>query len=201
MRMVSGDSVTGAGRELFDRPISLPGVDVFYLSGITLAVCRSGLEHLLALLRDLRRENRRVVLDPNYRPALWRGLEQARECYRVILPYCDTVLPTLDDDVLLWGADTVDACQEFYRSFGASEVVVKAPDLCAHGFSAGEREVVRAIPVEAVDTTGAGDAFAAGYLAARVGGQNMRDAIVAGQRIAAQVVACRGVIIPRASMA
>ena len=52
-----------------------------------------------------------------------------------------------------------------------------------------------------VDTTGAGDAFNAAYLAARLKGLDPEDAARRGCALGARVVAHRGAIIPRAAMA
>ena len=48
---------------------------------------------------------------------------------------------------------------------------------------------VPAVPVEVVDTTGAGDAFAAGFLSAWLTGAGPREALQAGCRVAARAVA------------
>ena len=50
----------------------------------------------------------------------------------------------------------------------------------------------RPTPVAAVDTTGAGDAFAAGLLAARLAGAEPADALGAGCALAAEAVARAG---------
>lgn len=183
-------------RELFDDPVTVEGVDLLYLSGITLAVCRSGLANLARLLEQVRRHKGRVAFDPNFRPALWDSLSQARSCYQQILPLCDVVLPTLEDEALLWGLTSVEACRDFYQGHGIPETVIKTPDLCVHASTAVECAVIKAEPVAAVDTTGAGDAFAAGYLGARLQGASLQDAVVAGQRLAARVVRCPGAILP-----
>jgi ribokinase len=65
------------------------------------------------------------------------------------------------------------------------EMAVK---LGARGARWGDLEVP-AEPVEVVDTTGAGDAFAAGFLSARLGGAERREALEAGCRVAARAVA------------
>ena len=72
------------------------------------------------------------------------------------------------------------------------EVVVK---LGAQGalWTDGETQVrAAAVGVQAVDTTGAGDAFAAGLLAARLAGADPADALGAGCSLAAEAVARAG---------
>jgi sugar/nucleoside kinase (ribokinase family) len=51
---------------------------------------------------------------------------------------------------------------------------------------------VRAPAATVADVTGAGDAFAAGWLLARAGGADPAEAAAAGTRLAAQAVATRG---------
>lgn len=184
-------------RELFNQPVNLAGVANFYFTGITLAVCRTGLDNLMGLLQRLRREGCVIIFDPNYRPALWEGLEQAQEHYRRVLPLCDTVLPTLDDDTELWGISSVAACRHFYLGMGVKELVIKAPGLVAHACSGPAQVVKRAAEVAAVDTTGAGDSFNAGYLAARLRGAAMDEAVDAAQALSAMVVQQRGAIVSR----
>ena len=183
-------------RELFDHPVNLEGLTHFYFTGITLAVCRTGLENLLDTLQRLRSEGCSIIFDPNYRPALWQSLAQAQDYNRKVLPLCDTVLPTLDDDTQLWGITGVDACRQHYFDMGVRELVIKAPDLVAHAFSAAEQVVKHAPAVAAVDTTGAGDSFNAGYLAARLRGAGMSEAVTAAQALSAMVVQHRGAIAP-----
>jgi sugar/nucleoside kinase (ribokinase family) len=65
------------------------------------------------------------------------------------------------------------------------EMVVK---LGARGARWGDVHVP-AEDVEVVDTTGAGDAFAAGFLSARLGGADPREALEAGCRVAGRAVA------------
>jgi sugar/nucleoside kinase (ribokinase family) len=54
--------------------------------------------------------------------------------------------------------------------------------------SVGEWEVAVPPLPSVADSTGAGDAFAAGYLAATIHGEHGREAVVAGIRLAAQVL-------------
>lgn len=76
----------------------------------------------------------------------------------------------------------------------ADRVVVKHGPHPTEVFDGGERVArVRVPPVAAVrDLTGAGDAFAAGYLAAAMGGADAAEACVAGHALAASVIASPG---------
>jgi ribokinase len=71
----------------------------------------------------------------------------------------------------------------------AREVVVKLGPEGARWTDGRDVVQVPAVPVEVVDTTGAGDAFAAGLLCARLAGASPRAALEAGCAAAARVVA------------
>lgn len=183
-------------REMFNAPLKLPNLSLFYFTGITLAVSRSGLDNFVALLQQLRSSGCRIAFDPNYRPALWDGLAQAQRHYRAILPLCDTVLPTLEDETALWNIESVTSCRDFYLNQGISELVIKGPDLTAHVFADDKHWEKQSTPVQALDTTGAGDSFNAGYLATRIKGGDIDCALEHAQQLSAAVVQHRGAILP-----
>jgi ribokinase len=102
------------------------------------------------------------------------------------------LLPNLDEARMLSGeGDPERAARALAGRFGEVVVTLGADGaLWTDG-----REIVRAdaVPVEAaVDSTGAGDAFAAGLLAARLDGAAPADALAAGARLAAEAVARPG---------
>jgi ribokinase len=74
----------------------------------------------------------------------------------------------------------------------AGEVVVTLGPRGATWTDGRTVERVEALPVAAVDTTGAGDAFTAGLLAARASGAAPREALGAGCGLAARAVAAPG---------
>ena len=183
-------------RELFDRPVSPDKPGVFYFTGITLAVTRNGIEQLCSLLESLRGEGCRIVFDPNYREQLWDDQAQARSFFEQVLPYCNIVFPTLEDERVLWGVDTFDDCQGMYRNHGAAEIVIKGSDLVSQAYSGDQTISLQAGRVQAVDTTGAGDSFNAGYLTCRLAGGSMKDSLMAAQALSARVVQHHGTILP-----
>jgi ribokinase len=102
----------------------------------------------------------------------------------------DLLLPNAEEARVLTGEADPEAAARALA--GSREVVVT---LGADGaLWTDGREVVRAPaePAEVVDTTGAGDAFAAGLLAARLAGAAPAAALAAGCRLAARAVASVG---------
>ncbi|MDA9049564.1 sugar kinase [Pseudomonadales bacterium] len=185
-------------RELFAAHLTPPNCRYFYLSGITLAiVADQGIEHLVTCLTALRARGTLIVFDPNYRPKLWTSVAEARQAYSQILPLCQIVMPALEDDIALWEISTLEESMALYQPFDLEELIIKAPDLSCHVVINDSHLTGTAIRVKATDTTGAGDSFNAGYLAARVQGENIPQAIQAAQQLAAQVVQHRGAIMPR----
>jgi sugar/nucleoside kinase (ribokinase family) len=77
------------------------------------------------------------------------------------------------------------------------EVVVKLGAEGALWTNGSDVELVPAAPAAALDTTGAGDAFAAGLLAARLRGAPPAEALAAGCALAAQAVVTPGARPPR----
>ena len=192
-----------AVRDCFTTPAAepilaaLPGYDLVYFSGITLAVLGEiGRERLLQALAATRRRGGKVVFDNNYRPRLWASVEAAREAYRKVMAEVDIALLTEDDEQALFGY--TDSEQVFAAYPAITEVVLKrGADECRIRCE-GARVVVPALKVEkVVDTTAAGDSFSAAYLASRLKGGSPQEAALAGHRLASRVIQVPGALIPR----
>jgi len=174
----------------------LDGADWVHLSAITLSILGEGAhERLLALLDDLRPGGTRVSLDTNYRPRGWPSAGDARRRIGDVLARCDLALPTLDDERALFGDRHLDGCMDRLRAGGVPEVAVKLGPAGACVAWDGATERVPALDgVRVVDSTGAGDAFDAGYLHARLTGQDPPAAAAAGNALAAQTLGHPGAI-------
>ena len=107
------------------------------------------------------------------------------------------MLPTFADENLLFGDATAERTVQRYLALGAEEVVVK---LAAHGCLVAAAAQCEYLPppsaVTAVDTSGAGDAFNAAYLAARLAGRSASEAGRAGNTLAGEVVRYPGAVLP-----
>lgn len=192
--------------------------DLLYLSGISLAILPpDGRARLFALMARLRAAGGRVVFDNNHRPRLWPDAGEARAAYDSAFAHADTVLLTLDDHQA-WLARSqgrptpVSEAEALAHAAAlpAPELVVKRgarPTLWRQAPAGGAPAAApwQAVPAETVaqvvDTTAAGDSFAAGYLARRLAGAGVAEAVACGNRLAARVIQHHGAVIPRAAMA
>jgi 2-dehydro-3-deoxygluconokinase len=181
----------------------LASYDLLYLSGITLSILDPAQrETLMALADQVRAQGGRVVFDSNFRPAGWPDRNEARATFDRMLRRVDIALPTLDDDQALFDVPDAAACAARLHDFGVAEVAVKLGPLGCSLSADGRTVEVPAEPVaRVVDSTAAGDSFNAGYLAARLADAGPEAAAVAGNRLAARVIAHPGAVIPLAAMA
>ncbi|MBX3622143.1 MAG: sugar kinase [Rhizobacter sp.] len=178
-------------------------IDVLYLSGISLAVMGPALPpRLRALLDRLRARGARIVFDNNYRPRLWASREAAQAAFAQLYALADIALVTLDDERAVQGLAADDDAARHALALPCAEVVVKRGARPTLVRVAGQALVE--VPVQpvarVVDTTAAGDSFAAGYLAKRLMGAPADVAAQWGNRLAATVIQHPGAIVPREAM-
>jgi 2-dehydro-3-deoxygluconokinase len=192
-------------RLLFELPqtpdivAALAEYDVIYLTGVTLSLYgEAGRRRLLDVLDAARARGRRIAFDTNYRTRGWPDRAVAQAAFRAAIARADIVLASTEDLDPLFGAD---AAGELSGSNPDIEVVLKLPEPAVRITHAGREQTIAAEPAEdAIDTTAAGDSFAAAYLAARFAGAEPAVAAQMGHRLAGAVVRHRGAIIPRSAM-
>jgi len=178
----------------------LGGFTHIYLSGITLAIMGSPARiRLRDFLQDYRLRGGCVVFDTNYRARLWPDVDGAQQVIDEFLGISDLALLTLEDERALWDTASAERILELHLRKGVRELVIKQgpePVMIYEGGRITQVDVpgVRGI----VDTTGAGDAFNAGYLAHRLRGDTAEQAAAWGNRAAGAVIRERGGIVPRA---
>jgi sugar/nucleoside kinase (ribokinase family) len=141
-----------------------------------------------ALLASARAAGIPVSVDPSSAAPLQRAGAAA---FLSWVAGIDLLLPNRDEAAALTSIPDPKGAARTLAAH-AREVVVK---LGAQGalWTDGETQVrAPAVDVLALDTTGAGDAFAAGLLAARIAGAEPADALGAGCALAAEAVARQG---------
>ncbi|MDX6258472.1 MAG: 2-dehydro-3-deoxygluconokinase, partial [Kribbellaceae bacterium] len=155
-------------------------------TGITAAISTTAAELLdrLAALRDSLGFT--LSVDLNWRPALWRDTDTA-PLWR-LLRAADVVLIGADEAVLFAGTADPDELRELFGP--RATIVVKSDAHVALALEPdGRRTEVPALTVEVVEPVGAGDAFAAGYLAGTLQGLPIEQRLRLGHLSAAAVLA------------
>jgi len=171
--------------------------DLLYFSGITLSILEpSHRDILLEIAHTVKARGGTVAFDPNYRPAGWPDRREAQHAMKQMAPALSIVLPTLSDERLLWESDDAAVSRGKWLEWGAEEVVIKDGASACRIWCGEESFSVPAANVAmVVDTTGAGDAFNAAYLAARVAGATCVAAAQAGHALAGEVIGKPGAIV------
>ena len=179
---------------------SFAGYELVYLSAITLSIYDdAGRTRLLDGLRAARQRGARVAFDTNFRARGWPDLDVARSVYGRAFAAADIVLASTEDLTPLYSGESADHLME---RIPAGEIVFKLAEPKSIVRVEGGVHTVTANPLTqpVVDTTAAGDSFAAAYLAARLNGADPVAAARSGHALAGHVVCYPGAIIPRGAM-
>lgn len=129
-----------------------------------------------------------ISFDPNLRPELWPDQACMIRAVEALAGHADWVLCGADEAERLMGSRIPQAIQAHYLARGATEVIVTTGADGAHWATATERAHVPARRMsQIVDTVGAGDGFAAGYISARLEGLSPAKATARGNAVGARV--------------
>ena len=102
-------------------------------------------------------------------------------------------MPGLGEAEILTGTARPEAIAEFYLALGAGMVIIKLGERGAFVRTRDFEATVPGVRVEkVVDTVGAGDGFAVGFLSALLEGKSVQDATARGNWIGALVVQVLG---------
>jgi 2-dehydro-3-deoxygluconokinase len=197
---------SAAARALMDLPEtgvilhSLAAYHAVYFSAITLSIySEEGRSRLLGALGRARQERTRIVFDTNFRARGWPDLDIARRVFGQAFETADIALASTEDLLPLWPGASNEA---LLARIASPEAVLKLAEPNCIVRAEGITQEVAAEPLTnpVVDTTAAGDSFAAAYLAARLNGADPVEAARAGHHLAGVVVCYPGAIIPRSAM-
>ena len=173
--------------------LALDSVRHLHLTGIVLGISPATRGAALTLLDAAVDAGLSVSFDPNLRLNLWPDHDEMRGMINTVAARAAVLMPGLAEGRLLTGASEPDDIAQFYLSRGVQEVVIKLGAAGARGWTADGRTArSRLFPVTPIDTVGAGDGFAAGYLAAFLGGGSLQARLDQGAAVGALVTTRRG---------
>jgi len=186
-RTMFPDSGANSGLSKEDLP-PLDGFTAVYVSGYPLVNPKSR-EGVLEIMKLVRAKGLPIVFDPSTVGVLMEvGLKQVREWMTLV----DVIILNEEEAQFISGlSNPIDAVADLLSL--APTAVIKRGSSGALGQSRGSLLVqVQAEFSRVVDTTGAGDAFAAGFIQVWGGGGDLSDALANGARLGAKCVAAIG---------
>jgi 2-dehydro-3-deoxygluconokinase len=172
--------------------------DWIYFTGVTLSLYSKPARDLL--FDYLQRANDAgawIVFDTNYREKGWPDRVEMEQAFRQAIEIADILFASHEDMTGVFGRGG-DAMFEIAKCV---EKILKLPDASARIVWRNHDEVAAPLPVKKViDTTAAGDSFAAAYLAARIKNKPPLHAAADGHLLANAVIQHAGAILPRSKM-
>lgn len=146
----------------------LEGARHLHITGITPALSAGAAATVRKVMGLAKEMGLTVSFDPNLRRKLW-GEEGARKVLLSLIPLCDVFLPGMEEAEFLVGKHPIEEYGSKFLNMGPKVVAFKLGAEGSIGFSGGS--AVKATPYvvdRVIDTVGAGDAFAAGFLSVYV---------------------------------
>ncbi|MFJ9031688.1 sugar kinase [Streptomyces sp. NPDC102274] len=163
-----------------------------HLSGITPALSPDCLALVTALLRPAPGARPcPVSFDVNHRPALWSDGTAAAVLHD-FANRADITFVGLDEAQALWGSGLAEPTDVRSLLSGPRILVVKDGGYAATAFEGARVHTVPAPKVEIVEPVGAGDAFAAGFLAGLLRGEDTVRALRLGHLTAGAALGVTG---------
>ncbi|HYK67451.1 MAG TPA: sugar kinase [Streptosporangiaceae bacterium] len=165
----------------------LASARLLHMTGITPALSPACHAAVLAAAEAARSAGVPVSFDPNLRLKLWSA-PQAAEVLGPLSGYADVVLAGDTEARRLSGQQERERAAAWFLEQGARLVVVKLGSSGVWATDGTRQWQVPAYRVTAVDAVGAGDAFAAGYLARWLEGADVADCLKYATVVAAMAV-------------
>jgi 2-dehydro-3-deoxygluconokinase len=170
-------------------PIDIPNIPgearIVHLSGVTPALSASADAFTEAMIAATHNRGGLVSFDVNHRPGLWSA-QSAASRLRELGRSADIVFVGLDEAERLWNVNGPDGLRDI---FPEAEVVVKDGARAAHLLTPEQTVTVLTPAAQVRELVGAGDAFAAGYLAALCHGADAVARLRTGHLCARRAIA------------
>ena len=185
-RTMFPDNGANADLEVSDLP-PLDGFDGVYLSGYALLDFRSR-DVVLAMVKKIKAAGIPIFFDPTTTGAM---KIVSREEVLSWVSLMDGILLNAEEAIYLGGDSQIELAEENLKAY-TPLVVIKLGSRGAMAIFKDESVRVAAVTTNVVDTTGAGDSFAAGFIPMWLQTHDLDQALTAGTSLAAKCVATVG---------
>lgn len=168
---------------------------ILHFSGISMAISPTAYDTCLQAINLAHANGLLVSFDLNHRPQLWSDSD-ALTALKKILPGIDIFFPSIDEAQAITGLQQADQIIEFFINLGAHRQILKLGAQGCRIYWDGHWFNQPAYAAQALDSTGAGDAFAGAFLARFVETHEASDACRYGAAAAALAVTGHGAVAP-----
>lgn len=165
---------------------------VLHITGVFPSILKNNQKIILEAIKLAKKYNLLVSFDPNIRLKMWTK-DEAKDFITSILPDVDILLIGDEEVELLLDEFNIEKAIKTFHDYGISKVIIKRGAKGAVGSDGSNTYYVDGIkPKALVDTVGAGDGFAAGFLSATLKGQSFEDTIRFANAVGSLVVGVEG---------
>ncbi len=183
---------TGTNAVFANEDIDMSAVekcDMVFVTGSFLMDTFDG-EETMEFLKKCKEMGKTTFLD-----VCWDAKGQWGKLLDMSMPYIDYLMPSIDEAVLIAGKDDPDDIADVFMSKGAKNVIIKVGSKGSYLRKEGETKGTLYPPFyveNPVDTTGAGDSFCSGFLAAFAKGKTPEECMVFANATGAHCVMAKG---------
>ncbi len=150
---------------------------MLHITGITPALSKTCRRTIDAAVEIAKKHHLTITFDPNLRLKLW-SVDEARPIIEKLMVSADYVLPGLEEMHSLYGVQPVERLLNRLHEIGCERIVLKLGKEGAILSLPSGTDTLAGYPVDSpVDLMGAGDAFAAGFIAGILKGMTPKDSV------------------------
>lgn len=186
-----GAAITSMGKEFID-PEYIANAKFLHTTGILPALSASSKDATFQAIEVARSSGVMVSFDPNLRLKLWTR-EEAKTTLLEMAKKTDIIFPGLDEAEFLLGTSDIDKICEQFHELGIKLVVIKlGKDGCLVSGSSDKVSVPGFHVHRLIDTVGAGDGFAAGFLSGLIDNKSLYECGEMANGVGAMATLVRG---------
>lgn len=164
-----------------------------HMTGIPPALSNTAREFAKSALSTMKGNDCTISFDPNLRPKLWDSQNEMVNVINDFAAQADWILPGIKEGEILTGYTQPRDIAAYYLDKGVKIVIIKLGPEGAYYRTATEEGIVPGFAVkEVVDTVGAGDGFAVGFISGLLDGLSLIEATTRANAIGALAVMSPG---------
>lgn len=165
--------------------LDISSFDHVHITGVSLGISATFRNMIYYVIDEARNANIPISFDPNIRKEMWDNEHEMKVILNDVAFKSDYFLPGLKEGQLLTGLkDPKEICEYYAKNSNIRAIVMKLGPKGALYYNEGMFDTSSSYVVEKiVDTVGAGDGFAAGFLSGLLENKTLQEAVDDGNAV------------------